>query len=406
MRLALPTILAASMLLAAPPAWSQCFGDDGFNVPGACCVPVTPNLPNFPALTLAADGACFLNCSVEAVFPATIAMGGPAPLFCDLYIIPISISGVVTTVPDILVSKYLRTWEEVDPTGVNNRQVWRFQVNADLTYAPPFAPPCPTPVCASSAGLKVHFVGHLDFARDCFGGNWSAATTLAHLCGDLAHGNLSGRPTTASHPSRLFAFAAPTPFAFAAAVPVPTGPVIADAFRSARTNLASLQWDCLSEVPVFNGQHALVAQACDCATSANPPLRWQHTNLTFSYGCNAAQGANFTLIPWAGVVPTGLSWFPLGRYAVPASVYPAGEAVAVGFGLASAADACGANFPANFLYGVATSGGELAILPNSGIVTTDFIDLVNSMMLIPPPPFVAIGYGALYVSTMVWSLNF
>ncbi len=404
MKTLLPAILLAATLLAASPARAQCFGDDGFSVPGACCVTVTPTLPNFPALTLPAQGACFLDCNVEAVFPATIAMGGPAPLFCDLYIIPLSITGGVSTTPNIMIGKYLRTWDEVSP--VVARQVWRFQVNTDVNYVAPFAPPCPTPVCASSGGLPVHFVGHLDYARDCGTILWSAAIAMAHMCGDYAHGALSGRPTAFSHPSRLFAFAAPAPFLFGAPVPTPTGPVIADAVRAARTNLVNLQWDCVSEVPVQNGFHALIQTACNCSTSTAAPPRWEHTDLKFSYDCIAPTTNSYQPLPWPGLAPTGLTWFPLGTWGVPFAVFPSGEAVSIGFGAANAPDVCANNFPFHLVYGSATSGGDIGILQNTGIASHDFIDLVNSMMLIPPPPYVAIGYGALYVSTMVWSLNF
>src|SRR5262245_14712350 len=89
-------------------ASAQCFQDDGFLVPGTCCLPVNPLLPQFPSMTINSEGACWRNCTPTAVFPQVIALNNPVPIFGDIYIIGLGINGTVNIQPTIMIAKYAR----------------------------------------------------------------------------------------------------------------------------------------------------------------------------------------------------------------------------------------------------------------------------------------------------------
>ena len=66
----MPLFLALGLALAWPAgASAQCFTsiDDGFDQ--GCCGPVTPNVPNFPAILTTADYGALLGCQRPFVIP-------------------------------------------------------------------------------------------------------------------------------------------------------------------------------------------------------------------------------------------------------------------------------------------------------------------------------------------------
>lgn len=409
--------LAGALLLAIAPfatAQSPCFQDDGYNLPGACCVTPQINLPQFPGFTnLPTDAACFTNCMPTQIFNEKITLTPPGQIFCDVYVLNVSFTGLVNIAPSLVIMKYARTWEEIDPTGVNHRQVWRFLVNGDLSYIINTASttPCPVPKTAM-AGMPVHFIGSIDYARNCQNGQFSVAYNFTHLCGDFMHSTLSPNPIFPNpNPDHMYSFVGPSPFVFAPAA-IPAGAVIADSTRSVNWNFTvnPLQWDCKTEVPIMNGQLQTVNQYCACFDPTNPWINaWSQQQLVFSYGCAGAINL-FTLIPWAPLLPTGLSTFSIGRYVGPPAQYPSGEALSLYVGISQAADPCANNFPVHIVTGIGTVGGDTALVHTgfapAPIVTTQFLDLEDVMVLIGGPPFITLGFGGLFLSPMLWSLNF
>lgn len=407
----LMTVVAAAVAAfsAASPAQSPCFQPDGFSLPGACCVPTIPTLPAFPPLTIPGSGACFENCTVVQQWQAPITLSAPAMLFCDVYIIQVGVGGIAPIAPGLLVGRYTRTWEETNTAGTVARQVWRFLINADLNYilTATSTAPCPFPKNAFG-GNPIHFMGSLDYARDCQSGQWSAAINMTHLCGDFMHNSFSAQPITPNpNPNHMYSFAGPTPFIWAPSG-APSGPAFGTSARSINYNftVSPLLWQCFTEVPINQGILQNVANYCPCTAfpGVPPTPAWIQQQLNFSYGCNPTIPGQYTDIPWPPLVPTGLSTFQLGRYAN--AGYPAGECISLYFGLASAPDPCGTLFPFHVVMGIGTIGGDLAIIPNSPVASNRFLDLQNVNILIGGPPFIAIGMGGLFLSTMLWSLNF
>ena len=392
-------------------ASAQCFGDDGFFIPGTCCTTVLSsqtNLPNFPPISMPADGACFLNCAVEATFAQNIALGAPIRIFCDLYAIPISINGTVNTAFTYLLAKYVRTWTEIGTTGTVGQQVWRFLVNGDVQYLTTSPSPCPVPTCAA-AGNLVHLVGAIDYARDCISTNiWRASVQLVHHCGDLSHGPQSARPTTVfNHPDRMFAFVGPAPFNFSAPQPSPQGSfAVGDSVRPTYANFVNFAWNCYSELFVSAGQAVTVNQSCICQPVASSPLRWEDVAYRLDYGCSFPTTDFLQPIPWSAALPTGLKAFPLGTYALPPGVFPSNRAVAIYFGVAVGTDPCAGNFPFHVLHGIGTTGGDLGFIQSSPVLTDRHVDLENQLIYLPSPPYLFTGYGIPFLSTMVWSASF
>ncbi len=401
-------LLSIFLLVRASPCQFTCYGDDGFFDPTACCIPVTnTNLPPFPAFTVPSDGACFLDCSIDALYPVTVNLGAPIQILDDVYAIPITLGGTVTTAFTYLIAKYARTWVEADPTGVGSNQIWRFLVNTDLIYVSTGPSPCPVPPCGA-VGFPVHMVGSVDYARNCIvSTDWHVAINLTHFCGDLAHGPFSAYPTnTFNHPDRLYSIVGPAPFDFAATQPTPTGNVLGEDTRSVLASLSPLVWDVFNEVPVLGGQLTFRQPDCPCASFASANPRWEQLDLSFFYGCATGLGGNFTNLAWPGTIPSGLYAFPLGTYQAPPGTYPQNRAVAVYVGVAAATDTCANNIPIHLVHGVSTYGsvpGFSFHMNTPGIVYQNFIDFEN--MLRPVVNQLIIGYGGFFLSTMNWSLN-
>jgi hypothetical protein len=404
----------ALVLSATANAQGFCFGDDGFNIPGACCAPVNPNLPQFPGVTVPSAGGIFKNCILATQFPATIVLSPPAQLFPDIFITQIQIiGGTVNINPGLLICKYSRTWIEVTNAGTL-RQVWRFLINADLNYIVPASAtaPIPYPQIALN-GQPVHFMGSLDYAFDCTPvGGWSTAINLTYLCGDFMHNQYSAQPMSANpNPNHVYCFVGPTPFNFGVGGP-PAGVVVADAVRSNQYNFSAtpLLWQAFSETPVFGGLLQTVNNYCACALPGPSAPQWSEQQLQFNYGCNAASPFPFSLLPWFLGPTTGLTSMIIGTYATPPSVYPSQESINLYFGLANSQDPCVNAFPFHAIMGIGTRGGDQAWIVNqqispNPIPTAQFLDLANMMILIGGPPYITIGMGGIFLSTQLWQLN-
>jgi hypothetical protein len=259
----------------------------------------------------------------------------------------------------------------------------------------------------------VHFIGSLDYSRDCATGTWRAAINLTYLCEAFMHGTMSVRPNpVGTNVNLVYSFVGPVPFNWGVGAP-PVGPTIADSVRTTRYNLgvSPFLWTCLSEMPTFGGLLTNNVQYCACeqAPGIGAPA-WTQQTLQFKYGCSSAVSQNYNSVPWAPLLPTGLSAFNLGTYATPPGVFPGTESVSLYMGVATAPDPCANGFPIHLVTGVGTSGGDLAIVDSittgGPITTTEFLDLENMLVLIGGPPFIAIGLGGIFLSTSIFSLNF
>lgn len=407
-RLLLAAALAACAL--TPPVLAQgfCPGPDGFSVAGACCTPVVPTLPIFPAITLPSQGNCITDCISGTPFNVNITLSGPAPVFCDTYLMGISIAGTVNVGPSLMLLKYARTWDEVGTPGTI-QQVWRFLINGDLTYNGPFTTPCPVPKIAA-AGLPVHYVGHVDYARDCSTGAWSAAISLVHLCGDFMHAPWSPQQMTNPNPNIVYAFVGPTPFAWGPVIP-PQGALLGDAVRATSYSfLPPTMWQCLSEDGVVGGNLVNAAPYCPCATNPPGAMMWTSQQLNFFYSGCSPVAASFQGLNFPPLAPTGMAAIPLGTWGLAPGSFPGSRRLNTYWGLSFSPDPCTPNgFPIHIVNGVMTSSGDMGIVtpppPFAPYTSVDFLDLENTLILVGGPPFVAIGYGGLFLASQIWSLN-
>lgn len=410
-------LIAAALAACAfaTPLAAQCPAPDGFTVVGACCTPVQPTLPAFPPISLPGEGNCIRDCVPGSPFSVGISLSAAAPVFCDTYLVICNVAGAVNT-SGLLIAKYARTWVEAGAAGPP-RQVWRFLVNGDFSYnlSPPISSPCPIPAIAL-AGRTVHYVGSLDYSRDCATGAVTAALALVHLCGDFVHATWSPQPIAPNpNPNFVYALVGPTPFVWGGGAP-PAGPFMGDAVRSTNYNLTAtpLQWTCLSELPELNGVLMNAAQYCPCASPTVPPgpAQWTQQTINFTYGAcppPLAQAYGGLVLP--PLVPTGLSALPLGGWALPPTIFPGSRRIHTYFGFAQAPDPCiPIAFPFHIVNGVMTSGHSPPGIvspppPGTTFTSQNFLDLENTLVFIGGPPFVAIGYGGLFLASQVWSLN-
>jgi len=365
-------------------------------------------------MTIPSEGNCITSCTPGAPFPVTITLGAPLGVFCDEFIVPVTIAGPTVTVgPGILLAKYIRTWTELSATGAPT-QVWRFLVNSDLTYvlSATSTTPCPVPKTAFG-GISVHLCGQLDYARVCPTGPFTASISLSHLCGDFEHNTWSPKAISPNpNPDTVYAFVGPLPFLWGGGPPA-SGPVIGDAVRSTAYSFTATPsfWTCLSEGPVVAGDLANIAPYCPCSAPGGVGISpWTQQALSFLYSaCPAVAPMAFGLIPFPPLVPTGLSALPLGTWVLPPTTFPGTRRLHHYFGLASSPDPCvSGSLPFHIVNGVMTSGATGNVIPpppNTPFTSTVFLDLENTMILISGPPFITIGFGGFFLATRVWSLN-
>lgn len=391
------------------------FGDDGFN--SGCCQPVTPNLPTFPAITVAGKHGCVLNCNLEQEDGVSIQLGAPNFITCDLAAIDVTISPNTLTGPGyfgVIIAKYSRTWIEQTPISIAPRQVWRFMINSDLVAAAfTYGAPCPMPPSAyvGPAINLVHFWGSLDYACDFDpvipGTSFSVRMDLNHLPGCVQHAPWSARPLSAPfyQLERSYHFVAPADFTFAP-VPVPQGNLVGEATRE--SILSATGYQCFGESRVAQGDIASVSSECLCQPSIAGG--WVNQTLNATAFCGATP-VPIVSVPIPGTpMPNGLKTFGLGFYTPSASQpYPGQRDLSIYFGVLQTPTICAPNFPYHIVTGVATSGqpGELFGGVTPGVPMNTFIDFVNHKSATPtstpsgsPPSFGALSYG-----DMVWNFN-
>lgn len=410
--------VAALALGLAPRSSAQCFGDDGFNIGGVCCTAVQPTLPAFPGIQLPSAGVCFLNCNVEQQWNCVIQVTPPIQVFDDLYVATLSVASAQTTIaPTLLVMQYQRTWMEFPVPGALPRQVWRFLVNCDANYVVTTASsfPCPNPPCAT-AGISQHFIGHIDYAHDCFPSTWQTAVSLTHLCGNYMHAPFSQFPLGGpqAHNERTYAFAGPAPVAFGPTAPI-AGPIIAESARSHFfVPFLPLFWASMSEMPIVGGAINPVNQGCPCVGPPTPlpaPL-WTDYTMNFASGC-AGFVNPFTPVPIGGLIPTGMMSMSIGTHLTAPGTFYSGRSVQIWLGVATETDPCPSPVFSSNLHvvtGVSTKGGPVSVtFPDSAglnVAADTFLDLENMLVFNPSAtPSFNIGIGGIFLSPRVWNLN-
>lgn len=409
-----PLLCLLFLVLSVLPLAAQCMGDDGCNLPGACCVPVFPATPSFPAASITTDGASFFNCAVLSTWTNTILLSAPTQIFADLWVANITIVSAQTpTNTALLVMKYARTWWEPTASG-GSRQVWRFLVNCDLTYALPGPTPSPAPSCIG-AGLPVHFIGSVDYSVNCSTGVWRTLINLTHHCGTYMHGAGSQRPLGSpfDHPDYAYAFVGPAPFTFGLTPPL-IGQILGEAQRSTHIDLTTspITWTTFCEIPVTTGFILPSGSSCPGANTLFPSVpAWTDYNVSFDYVCMAGLPPwTFNPIPLAPLLPTGIAALSLGTYASPPGAFPGPRSVEAWIGLTIAPDPCaGSTFsslPFHVVSGVSTHGAGIGFPFANPFPTDKFIDLENMQIPTPGAPAgITMGIGSLFVSTSVWNLN-
>jgi hypothetical protein len=392
-------------------------GDDGF-ASSPCCTPVlNVNLPQFPQFQQSGKYACITNCTVVDEFPVVVStVHTPFPGICDYAFISITVLPSSTTAPGwtgILFAKYARTWLEPDPTGLPDRQVWRFLINGMLT---PTSGAMPCPIPPHPVGDNTHFHGHVDYACEFdpvnpIGFSWRMALNINHLPGCISHDPIitsNPLPAAAAHNDRSYHLVTPSAFVFAP-VPVPMGPTPAEAIRST-TFFGAAGYACLGEAPIIQGNINNQFQTCLCFPLVAGPFDWVHQNITGVAPCAGIAGsyASFPLPPGLPPLPTGFATMPLGMWTGAPGVFPDGRNLLLHWGVLQYFDVCNPNdFPLHIVTGLSTEGVPGIPFQNSTppAVFGVFMDLQHSLLqngLLGP---LTIGWGDTFFSKLVWNIN-
>jgi len=381
----LAPLLAAALLGGGSPAASaQCFGPDGLDL-GPCCGTVIPNLPQFPAVSMPALGACWDRCTQGLQRTLKLSWSMPTQFACTEYSAGLLVNDGISGLPILtgkMIMNYTRTWQEIDPTG-QAIQVWRFTVKADLSVPPGGLPVnCPTPNCIGPFGPHptAFFYGYMDYAACNVTGAWQNVLVLNHSADRFIHApGLSDKPGV-FHPGQSYAIIAPhsalQPFvpgnnmAFG-------GPLFGEATRD--VNVGGLPPGvCVAEERVLQGAMTKLGAGCLANIASNPK---QHTlrqftgttqcvNAVGQPGAWASLNVNFPVLPWFHMVASSM-----GTWSNP-NIYPGIEAAWVDEGLFIHQDACTGNW-VELKYGGSTRGGWQAVLPIP-VIVTNFTDIADN----------------------------
>ena len=335
---------------------------------GRCCSPVVPNLPPFPPFTLHGQGNCIKDCTPGNPFDVQIHFESPGQVFCDTFVIPITITGgFVNIAPQLLIAKYARTWTEMSATGGLVQQVWRFLVNGDLVYT--VAPGAPSPArfprlrcrgrrSTSSAPSTTRAIAKRESSR---------RASIWCICAESSRTVHSARRRSPP-------------------IPIPTSTTRSSAPRPLCGSRRAARRDRdrrigpqhagrphgdpgIVAMPVGGagppGALDNVALYCPCADPTVPPgtSPWTEQKLTFAYGaCMPTSPFTFMALPFPTLAPTGFSVMSLGTHALPITTFPDSRSVHFYFAVGSAPDPCvtGA-LPIHIINGVSTVGPLIGI---------------------------------------------
>ncbi len=374
-RITLFVVLALVLLGSPSPASAQCLGPDGLTGP-CCVVPVLPNLPVFPAVTLPSAAVCWSACAPTKT-AILVTLGAPNPNGCTSFTAPLSVldaSGAPLQAGTATLD-YTRGWEETNDDG-DPLHVFRMLMKVDL--GPMGAVVCPVPLCAAITPTAF-FYGHVDFAFNCNSGSWETALSLVHTCDKFIHNSVASSIPAAIHPIDTYAIVGPdvaaNPFV-PSLIPPLTGPVTGGAIR----NVAVPGTPCTFEEPIAAGAANLGAIVTACACPLNLAGPFQHTAQPFS-GVSTC-GSSFSAIqtplplPWLRMITTGLgAWTGSG----PGTAYPGAETLWACEGFFFHIDGCITTASVDVDYGVMTAKGFL-VTPNSlrPWLTEQMLDLASN----------------------------
>lgn len=380
-RLASAAAVSITFALVTTSALGQtiCTGPDGLASAGACCQLVSPNLPNFGAVTLPGLGICYVGCNVGATNLLKIDISPPSLIQCQEYVSLLSVidvgSGAVVMSGKLHLA-YTRTWDEIDPAG-SVHQVWRFAAKADLSAVAGSPPVCPEPRCLPPFGTQptAFFYGYMDYTSLCGTILSENALVLMHQCDFFIHkAAFSSRPGV-FHPNESYAIVAPhttvQPF-IPSMNPAPQGPMFLGGTREFMNLPGGV---CFSTNPLQSGQINNLGGACLCIPSAFPK---QHRFRTFqgSLQCPNSAGTpstfaaitvSFPTLPWFNLVTTNV-----GRWSNP-NVFPGQEQAWVEEGLFLQDEGCSGQW-VSIQYGGTTRLGWQILNPLPVNSMTDLAD--------------------------------
>lgn len=406
--LLLALLLVTSLATPAQIVGGPCpiIGDDGFA--GPCCAPAANlNIPQFPAVLSSGVYGCLLDCDLERQFQQRVRIS-INQFLCDYAIMQIDVlagSAGAPVMSGTFYAKYARTFTEFDPATGQATQVWRWLVNGDFIYTPTAVAGAPCPVPATGVnGRPVHFFGSVDYR--CGGGSgttlnpYSVRFDLSHLPRCISNAPWSARPLppVSTAGNRSYHLVGPAPFSFSPAPP-PEGFVPGESVRSSRVSWSNFNYTCLNEQRM-QGQIQTAGFRCLCGPGAGVGVR-RYADQTFA-GRVTCGGTTvpFNSVPLPGITPTGTIALNLGSYAN-------GTRLTVYWGIFQYTDLCTQEGPFHVVAGSGTSsaGGYRFFNtqnPTGGLLRSA-VDLGNAQLLNPFPP--AIGWGAPYVSTVVWNFS-
>ncbi|MEM7310596.1 MAG: hypothetical protein AAF682_28225 [Planctomycetota bacterium] len=386
MKTTLVTALLTSTLLAGA-AGAQCFVPDGLS--GPCWEPTDANLPDFPGAQLPGLNICWDACDPTAETCLQVNIDNPMQVSCDQYIaelITFDCAGMPLLTGKVTLD-YTRTWQEIGASPNIQYQVWRFVAKVDLAQViAGIDPGCPIPNSLGTYETAFYY-GYMDFARNCFTGEWEHSLVLFHNCDAFQHQpGISSKPGVFD-PGTTYAIVAPStsanPFV-PAAMPAPGGSMVAEAVRlSADPAIGG----CVNEERISQGVIQPIGQGCMCPFALFPgQVTARHIEGIGSCPTPIGPGSSFRSLnvfpgfPWLENVTTSIgSW-------TTTSSYPGPEAAWVDEGVYLYDDSCAtaAGTPslfADLLYGASTSKGfEILFDSTFGApLTENFTDLASNV---------------------------
>ncbi|MCA9322076.1 MAG: hypothetical protein KDB53_15140, partial [Planctomycetes bacterium] len=312
----LVSLVRAQTIAPAPPQYLM---DDGFSVPGSCCLPVTPNLlTQVPSMTIQAEWACFQDCVPAQIFPVTVLMTGFMPTSCDEANVGFVVSGAGLNLITSPTLKFSRTFlHRAEPT----RQTWRYLINDVISTFTPQTTPCPFPPCIAMTANQFAVQGHLDisFAMEAPDNPnptdppppdlevWRFSLSLSHHVGCIVHSNnpmfnahAIAPGTPARHDDRSYHLVGPTPFNFAATPPPGTAITIGNSGLDSVRSTVDAQVLCLSEAQVSGPVLGQLVEYCFCGTNPGPAIFYEQ--FFFPPSLNAAVcPTSGTSSPWNSI---------------------------------------------------------------------------------------------------------
>jgi len=372
--------LAIGASLAPRDARAQCMPDLLDSLP--CCMPISAQLPVFPAITQSSKFICFRDCATQLNANLCVTIAAPNPVnaggpVCGVYAINFKVKtcgGAGQTLwQGTLRAHYARNWQEIDQLA-HTHGVWRFLLNGDLKASAflqanaAWGNPNVRPGCYGNFNA-IYVSGYVDYAFDCNNNAWTAAWAVNHDCDSIHHPAGSPRAGGAFHPNRSWTFLGPGANFFVDPVNTPTA--------SGSGSGESMRWNDWSTTPgICRTEEAASAQLfslgsyCPCSTNPGAPAQYDDTSVTVVGACGSFSRSH--LPP-----PVPLFQKRIGRWQNPV-VFPGIEDLCLAMGDMDASNGCNLLFSTENYEGVVTLGGNLAMTYSGTPLGRTFMDLGSS----------------------------